>query len=182
MQKLAEFLNQKKIPLRPEDYLNDLGTRLYTKTTEVLQSEIEDVTLEDCVAYIWDLVIQRTFEGYKTEKRTVYEQLAGRLKDLRVAVETAPDEIDRIYNVDFVSRVKGKMVRIQIKPITYQQMPEAHKWLEWQGETHERFTDRFGGQVFLIFSVTEGKQKRIANPETIEDIRNEVVRLRREEG
>jgi hypothetical protein len=44
------------------------------------------------------VVIRRTFEGYVTEKKTIYEQLEERLG---VKILPAPDEWDRRYNVDF---------------------------------------------------------------------------------
>jgi len=39
--KLGEFLREKGIPLSPEEYLENLGRKLYTKITEVIQAEIE---------------------------------------------------------------------------------------------------------------------------------------------
>jgi hypothetical protein len=48
--------------------------------------------------YVHDVVIRRTFEGYVTEKKTIYEQLEERLG---VEILPAPDEWDRRYNVDF---------------------------------------------------------------------------------
>ena len=49
------------------------------------------------------LVIDRTFDGYMTEIKTVYGQLE---KELGVKIEPSPDEWDRLYNVDFFIKVK----------------------------------------------------------------------------
>ena len=49
--------------------------RLFVKVTEVVRAEIDEVTLADCIAYIRNLVIHRTFEGYQREIETVYGQL-----------------------------------------------------------------------------------------------------------
>ncbi len=53
-------------------HIVDLGKKLYVKITEVIASEVETITEEDCVAYIFDLVIKRTFDGYMTEKTIIY--------------------------------------------------------------------------------------------------------------
>ena len=53
---------------------------------------------------------------------------------------------DRLYNVDFYIEVSGKYIGIQIKPITYNQAPEIHKWKELLSETHEKFEKEYGGK------------------------------------
>jgi len=58
---------------------------------EVIQAEIEEVTEEDCFQYIYNLVINRTFDGYQTEIKTIYGKLQ---RDLGVKIEPAPDECD----------------------------------------------------------------------------------------
>ncbi len=70
--KLSEFLSKKGIRLKPDEYLGHLGKKLYIKITEVIRAEIDEVDEEDCIDYIYNLVIERTFEGYQTERRTVY--------------------------------------------------------------------------------------------------------------
>ena len=74
-QKLAKMLKTKGINLEPQEHLTELGRRLYVKISEVLKAEIEEVEEEDCIQYIRNLVINRTYEGYKTEINTIYEQL-----------------------------------------------------------------------------------------------------------
>jgi hypothetical protein len=68
-QKLKEFLTKRKIGLEPQEYLRELGLKLYTKISEVIRAEIDEITEQDCVDYIYDLVINRTFDGYITEKK-----------------------------------------------------------------------------------------------------------------
>lgn len=173
-QRLQHMLQQQNIPLTPEEHLRALGERLYVKITEVIQAEIEDITLEDCLHYIQDLVIHRTFEGYQREIDTVYGQLQHMLG---IEILPAPDEIDRRYNVDFWIEVQGRYIGLQIKPITYHQMPQSHRWHQWMHASHQEFEQRFGGKVFIIFSTREGRQKRIANPEVIPAIQAELQRL-----
>ena len=125
--KLAEFLKFKGMNISPREYLEELGRKLYVKITEVIQAEIEEVTEKDCIDYIYNLVINRTYEGYKTEINTIYGKLQC---DLGVEIKPAPDEWDRLYNVDFYIQVGKKYIGLQIKPITYEQTPEIHKWKE----------------------------------------------------
>jgi len=173
-ERLAEMLAEREIPLSPQEYLRSLGERLFVKITEVVRSEVEEVTLEDCVDYLHNLVIHRTYEGYRREIDTIY----GQLEDaLGLPIKPAPDELDRRYNVDFVIEAGKHLIGLQIKPITYEQMPEVHRWQSWMAKTHLRFEQKFGGKVFVVFSVREGRQKRIANPDVIEAIKNEIQRL-----
>jgi len=173
-QRLGQMLAERKIPLSPQEYLRSLGERLFVKVTEVVRAEVDEVTLEDCENYIRNLVIHRTYEGYLREIDTIYGQLQ---EQLGVPITPAPDEIARRYNVDFVIEIGEQLIGLQIKPITYEQMPEAHRWQAWMAETHRRFEQKFGGKVFVVFSVREGRKKRIANPEVVDAIRTEIQRL-----
>jgi len=157
------------------EHLSEIGRRLYAKISEQLKAEVEAITEDDCIGYVREVVINRTYEGYITEKRTVYEQLE---QDLGIKLRTAPDEWDRRYNVDFYIPVGDKAIGIQIKPITYAQTPEVHKWREWMRESHEKFEREQGGKVFIVFSVTEKSgAKRIFNTEVVDEIRAELKRL-----
>jgi len=173
--KLKKFLERKKIYIKPDEYLEDLGKKLYTKISEVLKKEIEEVSEEDCIVYIKNLVINRTFEGYQTEINTIYSILE---KELGVKLIPAPDNWDRLYNVDFYIQVKDKYIGIQIKPISYNQTSEIHKWKDWLEKSHKKFKEKFGGDVFIVFSVkNEAGRKEIWNKEVIEDIKKEIERL-----
>ncbi|MDT7880749.1 MAG: MjaI family restriction endonuclease [Candidatus Hydrothermia bacterium] len=176
LKKLEEFLFRKGINISPSEYLEDLGRKLYTKITEVIRAEIDEVSEEDCINYIYNLVINRTFEGYQTEVETIYKLLQ---RELGVEIKPAPDEWDRLYNVDFYIEVSGKYIGIQIKPITYNQAPEIHKWKELLSETHEKFEKEYGGKVFIVFSVIKENRKEIYNKEVVEEIRKEINRLKK---
>jgi hypothetical protein len=175
LKKLEEFLSKKGIKISPSEYLEYLGRKLYTKITEVIRAEIDEVSEEDCINYIYNLVINRTFEGYQTEVETIYKLLQ---RELGVEIKPAPDEWDRLYNVDFYIEVSGKYIGIQIKPITYNQTPEIHKWKEWLSKTHKKFEKKYGGKVFIVFSVKKGDRKEIYNKEVVAEIRKEINRLR----
>jgi len=160
--------------VRPRSYLEELGRRLYVKVTEVCQAEIESITEDDCIDFIVNLVIRRTYDGYQSEIQTVYGQLE---EALGVKVEPAPDEWDRRYNVDFFIKVGLGHIGIQIKPAGYAYITQIINELEFQKASHEKFTARYGGKVFYVISVKEGKKKVIYNREVIGEIKDEIHRL-----
>lgn len=162
--------------VRSKEHIEELGRKLYTKITEVIQAEVDEITEEDCINYMLQLVIDRTFDGYITEINTIYGQLQ---KILDVKIEPAPDEWDRLFNVDFYIQIKDKYIGLQIKPInTGIQLPEIFKEYSLQAETHQKFTEVFGGKVFYLFSKKIGDKKEIANKEIIEEIQKEIERLK----
>lgn len=162
--------------VKSKEHIEELGRKLYVKITEVIQAEVEGITEEDCVDYMLQLVIDRTFDGYITEINTVYGQLQ---KMLDVKIEPAPDEWDRLFNVDFFIKVGEKYIGLQIKPINAGiQLPEIFKEYDLQAETHTKFTEVFGGKVFYLFSTKNGDKKEIANKEAIDEIRKEITRLK----
>ncbi len=95
-------------------HIEDLGKKLYVKITEVIQSEVAEITEEDCINYMLQLVIDRTFDGYQTEIQTIYGQIQN---ILGTKIESAPDEWDRLFNVDFFIKVGEKYIGLQIKPV-----------------------------------------------------------------
>lgn len=165
--------------VKSKDHIVELGKKLYIKITEVIQSEVAEVTEEDCVDYMLQLVIDRTFDGYMTEIQTVYGQLEH---VLGVKIEPAPDEWDRLFNVDFFIRVGERFIGLQIKPITFGggtvQLPEIFKEKAIQEETHRQFAEVFGGKVFYIYSVKNGEKKEIYNKDVIEEISAEIEKLK----
>jgi len=175
--KLKDFLLDKKISLQPSEYLEYLGKKLYTKITEIIQAEIEKISEEDCINYIYNLVITKTFEGYQTEINTIYKILQ---RELNTEIKPAPDEWDRLYNIDFYIEVKGKYIGLQIKPITYHQAPEIYKWKKWLARTHKSFEEKFKGKVFIVFSIKKGDKKEVYNKEVIDELKREIKRILKE--
>ena len=161
--------------VRPLAHIEDLGRKLYTKITEVIQAEIGDVTEKDCIDYMVALVIDRTFDGYITEISTIYGQLE---KMLGIKIEPAPDEWDRLFNVDFFILVNGKYIGLQVKPVNNGiQLPEIFKEKEIQLKSHEKFTAKYGGKVFYVYSTKQNGKKEIVNVEVIDEIQTEIKRL-----
>ncbi|HNU91472.1 MAG TPA: MjaI family restriction endonuclease [Spirochaetota bacterium] len=163
--------------VRPKEHIEDLGKKLYIKITEVIAAEVEDITEEECIQYMFKLVIDRTFDGYMTEIKTIYGQLQ-QVIDLKI--EPAPDKWDRLYNIDFFIKVKDKYIGLQIKPVSgVSHIPEIFKERNNQMLTHKKFTEEFGGKVFYVYSLKDGEKKKIHNQEVIQGIQDEILFLSR---
>ena len=161
--------------VKSKEHLSDLGKKLYTKITEVIPNEIDSITEQDCIDYMLQMVINRTFDGYMTEIKTVYGKLEA---DLGVKIEAASDEWDRLYNVDFYIKIRDKFIGLQIKPVSnVAHIPVIYQQKGIQLETHSRFTREFGGKVFYIYSIKNGNTKVIANAGIIDDIKSEIASL-----
>lgn len=162
--------------VKSEAHIEELGRKLYVKITEVIQAEVDEVTEQDCINYMKQLVIDRTFDGYMTEIQTIYGQLQNLLD---VKIKPAPDEWDRLFNVDFFININGKYIGIQIKPVNNSlQIPEIHKEYALQAETHKKFNTKYGGSVFYVYSEKVNGKKEIANKEVIDEIKKEIERLK----
>jgi hypothetical protein len=159
-----------------KEYITDLGRRLYVKMSEVVQNEIESIEEEECIDYAYNLVLNRTYEGYRSEIDTIYGQLEERLG---MKIHPAPDKWDRTYNVDFYIEVGDKFIGLQIKPISSGIALDQYKWDEMHEVNHKKFEEKFGGKVFFIYSVkSSSKKKVIYNPEVIDEIKKENDRLK----
>ena len=172
---MEEWKNYYYSNVRSEQHIEELGRKLYVKITEVISSEVESITEQDCIDYMKELVINRTYEGYNTEIQTIYGQLAVLLNQEIIA---APDEWDRLYNVDFYIKIGENHIGLQIKPINnHLQIPEIHKEYALQAKTHEKFKKQYGGKVFYIYSEKVNNKKVIANIEVVDEIKKEIARL-----
>jgi hypothetical protein len=179
---LEEWENYYFDKVRSKAHIESLGKKLYIKITEVIQAEVEEITEEDCINYMFQMVINRTFDGYMTEIKTIYGQLQAILqKDYPdIKIEPAPDNWDRLYNVDFYILVNGKYIGLQIKPVSNGiQLSQIFKEREFQKQTHKMFFDEFGGNVFYVFSIKDNGKKRIANIEVVDELKNEIERLKK---
>lgn len=158
-------------------YIRDLGQRLYIKLSEVVENELDSIQEEECIDYAYNLVLNRTYEGYQAEIDTIYGQLEA---ILGIKIQPAPDEWDRTFNVDFYIQVDDKYIGLQIKPISSGRALDYYQWDRMHEVNHEKFRKKFGGQVFFIYSVKSGKKKIIHNVEVIDEIQKEIERLKRD--
>ncbi len=161
--------------VRTPEHITELGKKLYIKITEVIYSEVNEITEDDCIKYMHKLVIDRTFDGYITEIKTIYGQLEN---ELGYKIESAPDKWDRLFNVDFFIKINDKYIGLQIKPVHQGiQLSQIFKEKGFQEKSHLKFQKQFGGKVFYIYSSKEGNKKVILNNDVIDEIKTEISRL-----
>lgn len=160
--------------VKPKQHIDQLGKELFKRIHTIVKQEIEDITEKECIDYMHNLVIDRTFDGYTSEIAMIKEILE---KDLGVEIKEASDEWDRLLNIDFFIKIKDKFIGLQIKPAGPELMPQIIKERTIQEETHKNFTNKYGGKVFYVFSEKKGDKKVLSNPEVIEEIKKEIKRL-----
>ena len=160
-----------------KESLTELGERLYAKIKEVVIPEwieaFENLTEKDCVAYVYNLTINRTYDGYLREKSVVNDGLAKQFPNL--TFEESTPELDHAGDIDYIAKVGEKAIGIQIKPITAKANFGSYSLTERMKANFDNFQELFGGKVFVVFSL-DGE---IANKEVIGEIQKEIERLKR---
>lgn len=156
--------------------LVELGERLYNKIQEFVIPEWEEafrqLTLQDCVDYVYNVTINRTYDGYIREKSVVNDNLAKMFKD--VVFEESDPELDHAGDIDYVAKVGKYQFGIQIKPVTANANFGGYSLSERMKASFEDFTEKFGGKVFIVYS----QKEVIANQEVVDEIKKEIVRLK----
>jgi hypothetical protein len=157
--------------------LEELGERLYVKITEIVIPEWQEafgqLILQDCIDYIYNLTIKRTYDGFYREKSVVTEILEKKLSDVKF-VESEP-EIDHAGDIDYLGYVGKKAFGIQIKPITAKANFGNYSPSERMKASFREFERKYGGKVFIIFSIDD----EITNKEVLKEIEAEIDRLKR---
>jgi len=128
--------------------------------------------LQDCIDYVYNLTINRTYDGFIREKSVVNDGLAKIFTD--VVFEESPPELDQAGDIDYIAKVGNKAIGIQIKPITAKSNFGNYSATERMKASFDSFEDEFGGKVFIVFS----EKGEIANKRVIDNIRAEIERLR----
>ena len=105
------------------------------------------------------------------EKSVINDGLAKLFPELTFE-ETDP-ELDHAGDIDYIAKVGDKAIGIQIKPITAKANFGSYSLTERMKASFSDFTEKFGGKVFVVFSL----DKEIANKEVVDEIKKEVERL-----
>lgn len=166
-----------KAPVRiSKETLLELGERLYTKMTELVIPQVQDainnITEQDCLDYVYNLTINRTYDGYQREKSVVNDGLAKVFKDVEF-IESDP-ELDHAGDIDYVAKVGSSQIGIQIKPVTAKANFGGYSLSERMKTSFDSFTEKYGGKVFVVYSL-DGE---VANKEVIDSISKEIQRLK----
>ena len=162
--------------ISPES-LRELGERLYEKITEVVipewQAAFSQLTLQDCIDYIYNLTINGTFDGFLREKSVVNDGLSKFFP--HIIFEESDSELDHAGDIDYVAKVHDRALGIQIKPLTAKANFGNYSPTEKMKNSFAGFEEQYGGKVFIVFSL-DGE---IGDKEVIEQIRQEIERLKK---
>ncbi len=162
-----------------DEILQELGERLYAKLMEVVIPEwteaFKNITLQDCLDYIYQVTVVRTYDGFLLEKSVINDSLAKIFPD--VEFEESEPELDHAGDIDYLGKVGEKFFGIQIKPVTASANFANYKISDRMSASFQDFEKNYGGKVFIIFSTRTGNKKDIVNREIIKDIENEIKRL-----
>lgn len=169
------FTNSKEPVKITPDTLKELGERLYVKITEIVIPEwteaFQSLTLDDCIDYISNLTLNRTYDGFVREKSVIYEYLAPKFTSVKF--EESDPELDHAGDIDFLGWVGDKAFGIQIKPITSKSNFGNYSASERMSNSFKDFEIEFGGKVLIIYSV----KNEIANLAVIDEMQEEIERL-----
>jgi hypothetical protein len=165
-----------KLPIKiTNETLKELGERLYVKIKEIVIPEwtlaFNQLTKQDCIDYILNLTINRTYDGFIREKSVVTDNLAKLFPQVRF--EESDPELDHAGDIDYLGWVGTKAFGIQIKPITAKASFGNYSPSERMKASFDEFTGKYGGKVFIAFSVDD----KISNEEVIKQIADEIKRL-----
>jgi len=165
-----------KAPVKiTKESLEELGERLYVKIKEIVIPEwteaFNQLTLQDCIDYIINLTINRTFDGFIREKSVIEDNLAKEFPQVRF--EQSDPELDHAGDIDYLGWVSDKAFGIQIKPITAKANFGNYSATERMKASFTDFSKKFGGNVFIVFS----EKEKIKNEEVIELIAAEIKLL-----
>lgn len=158
-----------------KDVLKELGERLYVKIKEIVipewQEAFNQLTLQDCVDYIYNLTINRTYDGFNREVSVVTGTLAKEFPEVKF-VESEP-ELDHAGDIDYLGWIGDKAFGIQIKPVTAKASFGNYSPSERMKASFREFEKKYGGKVFIIFSVDD----EIKNKEILKEVQDEIKRL-----
>lgn len=169
-----------KVPIKvTKDILDELGDRLYEKITEVVIPEwteaFKHITRRDCLEYVYEVTIPRTYDGFLTEKSVINDFLSKKFTNVKF--EESDTDLDHSGDIDYIGRVGSKAFGIQIKPITANSNFGNYKVTERMQQNFEEFEAKYGGKVFVVFSTKVKDKKEVHNKEVIEEIAAEIERL-----
>lgn len=161
--------------------LEELGERLYEKITEVVVPEwteaFKKITRQDCIDYIYDVTLVRTYNGFLLEKSVINDNLAKQFPE--VDFEESDSNLDHAGDIDYIGKVGKYAFGLQIKPTTARSNFGNYSISDRMRANFEDFETQYGGKVFIIFSAKIGNKKEILNEEVITEIKTEIDRLKK---
>ena len=156
--------------------LRELGERLYDKLVAIVYPQMREamgsITKQDCIDYVYDITIYRTFDGYNREKSVVFDNLAKVFPE--VTFEESDPELDHSGDIDYIGKIGGKAFGIQVKPITAHASLGNYDVTARMEQSFRDFEAEYGGRVFVVYSTAD----HVRNEDIYKQIRKEIERLK----
>jgi hypothetical protein len=134
-----------------KELLEELGERLYEKITEVVIPEwteaFKKITLQDCIDYIYEVTLTRTYDGFLLEKSVINDNLAKEFPE--VQFEESDSDLDHAGDIDYIGKVGKYAFGIQIKPVTARSNFGNYSISDRMSANFEDFEEQYGGKVFI---------------------------------
>ena len=154
-----------------------LNIRKKIKTTQKSappewKDALSGVTIQNCIDYIYNLTINRTYGGFVREKSVVNDGLAKLFPEVKFV--ESDNDLDHAGDIDYLGFVGEKAFGIQIKPTTAKANFGNYSVSERMKANFIDFEKKYHGKVFIVFSL-DGE---IGNKEVIKEIGDEIERLK----
>ncbi|MDP2929966.1 MAG: MjaI family restriction endonuclease [Candidatus Omnitrophota bacterium] len=167
-----------KTPVKiTKEILQELGERLHIKITKIVipewQEAFRNLTIQDCIDYVANLTIRRTYDGFIREKSVITDNIAKKFPEIKF--EESDPELDHAGDIDYLGHVGAKAFGIQIKPVTAKANFGNYSATERMKASFCDFEAKYGGKVFVVFSVDD----EIKNTEVLEAIKKEIDHLKK---
>jgi hypothetical protein len=139
-----------------------------------MEEALRAVTLQDCIDYIRDVTIDRSFNGYLSEQAAIV-QLDARFSG-RITFTKTDSKTDSALDVDFVGDVLGttKKIGIQVKPPSTRSQHAGFSREKRVTENFAKFEKANNAKVFIVVVKEKGKKRVIVNPQVIEEIESYI--------
>ena len=105
------------------------------------------------------------------EKSVIEDNLAKTFPNIKF--EESDPELDHAGDIDYLGWVGQKAFGIQIKPVTAKANFGNYSATERMKASFTDFTNKYGGQVFVVFSIDD----KIKNENVVAQIAVEIERL-----
>jgi hypothetical protein len=130
-----------------EDLLNFIGKdKIQQYGKKLFEASIQEnyqSSLEECINFQYSLFVVNSFKGFKMENKA-YE-----LFKQNYNVKKATSDIDCNYSVDLVIKHNDTIYGIQVKPVSYINMPKHKK--EINIVKNNRFKTKYNAKVLYLF-------------------------------
>lgn len=152
--------------------INNLKTPQNSAPSEWNEA-LKGITIQNYIDYIFNLTINRTFDGFIREKSVVNDGLAKHFPEVKFV--ESDNDLDHAGDIDYLGFVGKNAFGIQIKPVTAKANFGNYSVSERMRVNFFDFEKKYHGKVFIIYSL-DGE---IANVEVINEIEKEIGKLKK---